>query len=86
MSVLNGALPCELRPRVPGPRRSLSSGLDVVENGLAEEQPFCRTFIVRVLRIIHRVLEVQDILLDVFLPLLAVLSEPTRIDDVPPVS
>ncbi|KAI8972576.1 nucleoporin Nup186/Nup192/Nup205 [Trametes punicea] len=64
----------------------LVQGLDGFEKGLAEEEPFYRTTIVRVLRIIHRVLEVQDILLDVFLPFLSELNEPSLTGEVPPVS
>ncbi|KAI0651312.1 nucleoporin Nup186/Nup192/Nup205 [Trametes meyenii] len=64
----------------------LVQGLDGFEKGLAEEEPFYRTTVVRVLRVIHRVLEVQDIFLDVFLPLLSELNEPALTGDVPPVS
>ncbi|KAI0776838.1 nucleoporin Nup186/Nup192/Nup205 [Trametes elegans] len=64
----------------------LVQGLDGFEKGLADEEPFYRTTIVRVLRIIHRVLEVQDIFLDVFLPILSELNEPGLTGDVPPVS
>ncbi|KAI0744751.1 nucleoporin Nup186/Nup192/Nup205 [Earliella scabrosa] len=64
----------------------LVEGLDGFEKGLAQEEPFYRTTIIRVLRIIHRVLEVQDIFLDVFLPLLAELNEPALTGDIPPVS
>ncbi|KAI0742693.1 nucleoporin Nup186/Nup192/Nup205 [Daedaleopsis nitida] len=64
----------------------LVEGLDGFEKGLAQEEPFYRTTIIRVLRIIHRALEIQDIFLDVFLPLLAELNEPSLTGDVPPVS
>ncbi|KAI0351635.1 hypothetical protein OH77DRAFT_1429461 [Trametes cingulata] len=64
----------------------LVQGLDGFEKGLAEEEPSYRTTIVRVLRIVHRVLEAQDIFLDVFLPLLSELNEPNVTGDVPPVS
>ncbi|EJF60131.1 hypothetical protein DICSQDRAFT_171358 [Dichomitus squalens LYAD-421 SS1] len=64
----------------------LVEGLDGFEKGLAEEEPYYRMTITRVLRIIHRVLEIQDIFLDVFLPLLAELNEPAITGDVPPVS
>ncbi|KAK7055118.1 nucleoporin Nup186/Nup192/Nup205 [Favolaschia claudopus] len=40
------------------------------EKGLADEEPYFGSTIVRVLRIILRVLEIQDIFLDVLLPLL----------------
>ncbi|KAF9556462.1 hypothetical protein CPC08DRAFT_641486 [Agrocybe pediades] len=45
-------------------------GLEGFEKGLADEEPYFRYTIIRVLRIVHRVLEIQDIFLDVFLPLL----------------
>ncbi|KAM5532668.1 hypothetical protein V8D89_013637 [Ganoderma adspersum] len=64
----------------------LVEGLNGFEKGLAEEEPYYRTTIIRVLRIIHRVLEIQDIFLDVFLPLLAELSEPALTGEVPPAS
>ncbi|CDO70405.1 hypothetical protein BN946_scf184999.g46 [Trametes cinnabarina] len=64
----------------------LVQGLDGFEKGLAEEEPYYRTTIIRVLRIVHRVLEVQDILLDVFLPLLSELNEPSLTGEVPPIS
>lgn len=60
----------------------LVDGLDGLDRGFAEEEYFFRTTIVRVLRIIHRVLEVQDIFLDVFLPLLAELNDP-NVGEVP---
>ena len=46
-------------------------GLEGFEKGLADEEPYFRHTIIRVLRIVHRVLEIQDIFLDVFLPLLS---------------
>ncbi|RDX43688.1 hypothetical protein OH76DRAFT_1188692 [Lentinus brumalis] len=61
-------------------------GLNGFETGVAQEEPYYRTTIIRVLRIIHRVLEVQDIFLDVFLPILADLNEPALTGDIPPVS
>lgn len=64
----------------------LVDGLDGFDKGLAQEEPYYRTTIIRVLRIIHRVLEVQDIFLDVFIPLLGELNEPALTGDVPPVS
>ncbi|KAH9929472.1 nucleoporin Nup186/Nup192/Nup205 [Fomitopsis serialis] len=60
----------------------LVDGLDGLDRGFAEEEYFFRTTIVRVLRIIHRVLDIQDVFLDVFLPLLAELNDPD-IGDVP---
>lgn len=64
----------------------LVEGLNGFEKGLAEEEPFYPTTIIRILRIIHRVLEIQDIFLDVFLPLLTELNEPTLTGEVPPAS
>ncbi|KAH9856365.1 nucleoporin Nup186/Nup192/Nup205 [Lenzites betulinus] len=64
----------------------LVQGLDGFDKGLAQEEPFYRTTIIRVLRIVHRVLEAQDIFLDVFLPILSELNEPGVTGDVPPVS
>lgn len=49
----------------------IADGLDGFDNGLADEEPFFRFTITRVLRIVHRVLEIQDIFLDVFIPLLS---------------
>ena len=46
-------------------------GLEGFEKGLADEDLFFRNTIVRVLRIVLRVLEIQDIFLDVFIPLLS---------------
>jgi nuclear pore complex protein Nup205 len=46
-------------------------GLEGFEKGLADENPFFRNTIVRVLRIVLRVLKIQDIFLDVFIPLLS---------------
>ncbi|KAF8970600.1 nucleoporin Nup186/Nup192/Nup205 [Flammula alnicola] len=46
-------------------------GLEGFEKGFADEEPFFRSTIIRVLRIVHRVLEIQDIFLDVFIPLLS---------------
>ncbi|KAJ7482279.1 nucleoporin Nup186/Nup192/Nup205 [Mycena galericulata] len=45
-------------------------GLAGFEKGLADEEPYFASTIVRVLRITLRVLEIQDIFLDVLLPLL----------------
>ncbi|KAJ4481027.1 nucleoporin Nup186/Nup192/Nup205 [Lentinula aciculospora] len=44
-------------------------GLIGFEKGFAEEEPFFESTITRVLRIVHRVLEVQDLFLDVLVPL-----------------
>ncbi|KAJ7041203.1 nucleoporin Nup186/Nup192/Nup205 [Mycena alexandri] len=48
----------------------VAEGLAGFEKGLADEEPYFGSTIVRVLRIILRVLEIQDIFLDVLLPLL----------------
>lgn len=48
----------------------LVDGVDPFEKGYAEEEPYFRSAIVRVLRIVERVLEIQDIFLDVLIPLL----------------
>ncbi|KAG1816317.1 nucleoporin Nup186/Nup192/Nup205 [Suillus subaureus] len=40
------------------------------EKGFADEEPHFKNTIVRVLRIVHRVLDIQDIFLDVLVPLL----------------
>ncbi|KAH7909315.1 nucleoporin Nup186/Nup192/Nup205 [Hygrophoropsis aurantiaca] len=46
-------------------------GVEGFEKDLADEEPHFRSTIIRVLRIVHRVLEIQDIFLDVLIPLLA---------------
>lgn len=46
-------------------------GLAGFEKGIADEEPFFLSTILRVLRIIHRVLEIQDLFLDVFILLLS---------------
>jgi len=46
-------------------------GLAGFEKGVADEEPFFLSTILRVLRIVHRVLEIQDIFLDVFILLLS---------------
>ncbi|KAG0707241.1 nucleoporin Nup186/Nup192/Nup205 [Suillus ampliporus] len=45
-------------------------GVEGFEKGFADEEPHFRNTIVRVLRIVHRVLDIQDIFLDVLVPLL----------------
>ncbi|KDR74068.1 hypothetical protein GALMADRAFT_250802 [Galerina marginata CBS 339.88] len=57
-------------------------GLEGFEKGLADEEPFFRNTIIRVLRIVYRVLEIQDIFLDVFLPLLQDFNSSTFIGQV----
>ena len=46
-------------------------GIGGLEKGFADEEPFFRSTIVRVLRIVYRVLEIQEIFLDVFITLLS---------------
>ncbi|EMD35026.1 hypothetical protein CERSUDRAFT_125016 [Gelatoporia subvermispora B] len=62
----------------------LVDGINGYERGLAEEEPYFRSTIIRVLRIIHRVLEIQDIFLDVLIPLLSEANEPAITGEVPP--
>ncbi|GLB44615.1 putative nuclear pore complex scaffold, nucleoporins 186/192/205 [Lyophyllum shimeji] len=45
-------------------------GVDGFEKGFADDEPYFATTIIRVLRIVHRILEIQDIFLDVLVPLL----------------
>ena len=61
-------------------------GLNGFDNGLADEEPFFRYTITRVLRIVHRVLEIQDIFLDVFVPLLSSVEDTSTFGPVHPVS
>ncbi|KAH7924355.1 hypothetical protein BV22DRAFT_1035258 [Leucogyrophana mollusca] len=49
----------------------LVDGVEGFEKEFAEEEPYFRSTIIRVLRIVHRVLEIQDIFLDVLVPLLS---------------
>ncbi|KAG9311041.1 hypothetical protein JVU11DRAFT_8939 [Chiua virens] len=46
-------------------------GIEGFERGLPSEEPYFLLTIIRVLRIIHRVLEIQDVFLDVLVPLLS---------------
>lgn len=46
-------------------------GVEGFEKEFADEEPFFRRTIIRVLRIVHRVLEIQDIFLDVLVPLIS---------------
>lgn len=52
-------------------------GVEGFDRNLADEEPFFRNTIVRVLRIIHRTLEIQDLFLDVLVPLLSELNNAT---------
>jgi len=49
----------------------LVDGVQGFDQNLDEDEPLFRSTITRILRIIHRVLEVQDVFLDVLVPLLA---------------
>jgi nuclear pore complex protein Nup205 len=49
----------------------LIDGVQGFDQNLDDDEPLFRSTIIRILRIIHRVLEVQDIFLDVLVPLLA---------------
>ncbi|KAF7966977.1 hypothetical protein HWV62_36310 [Athelia sp. TMB] len=49
----------------------LVDGVEGFEKEFAEEEPFFRNTIIRVMRIVHRVLEIQDIFIDVLVPLLS---------------
>ncbi|KAI0075076.1 hypothetical protein K474DRAFT_1600404 [Panus rudis PR-1116 ss-1] len=61
-------------------------GTDGFEKGLADEEPFFRSTIIRVLRILHRVLEIQDIFLDVLTPLFLELGDTSSIGEIHPAS
>ncbi|THH28187.1 hypothetical protein EUX98_g6010 [Antrodiella citrinella] len=64
----------------------IAEGTDGFDKGLAEEQPFFRRTIIRVLRIVHRALEIQDLFLDVLLPLLSEASDKSSFQDIHPSS
>jgi nuclear pore complex protein Nup205 len=49
----------------------LVEGVEGFEKEFAEEEPYFRSTIIRVLRIVLRVLEIQDIFIDVLIPLLS---------------
>ncbi|KAI0033042.1 nucleoporin Nup186/Nup192/Nup205 [Vararia minispora EC-137] len=53
----------------------LVDGVDGFDKNLQEEEPLFPRIITRVLRIVHRVLEIQDIFLDVLVPLLLELRD-----------
>ncbi|KAI0789160.1 nucleoporin Nup186/Nup192/Nup205 [Abortiporus biennis] len=55
-------------------------GVDGLDKGIADEQPFYHFTMVRLLRIILRVLQIQDIFLDVLMPLVAELNDPLITD------
>ncbi|TFK37612.1 nucleoporin Nup186/Nup192/Nup205 [Crucibulum laeve] len=46
-------------------------GVDAFDKDVMQKQPFFRDTIARVLRIVHRVLEIEDIFLDVLIPILS---------------
>ncbi|TFK69765.1 hypothetical protein BDN72DRAFT_959281 [Pluteus cervinus] len=49
-------------------------GVEGFEKNYAEEEPYYRSTMVRVLRIVNRIMEIQDIFLDVLVPLLSELD------------
>ncbi|KAF8637106.1 hypothetical protein AX17_003010 [Amanita inopinata Kibby_2008] len=59
-------------------------GVEGFEKELSEEEPFFRSTIVRVLRIVHRVLEIQEIFLEVLVPLLSDMDSTTIVGTVHP--
>ncbi|CCM02106.1 uncharacterized protein FIBRA_04183 [Fibroporia radiculosa] len=61
----------------------LVDGLNGFDRGLAAEESYFRTTIMRVLRIINRVLEIQDIFLDILLPLLSDINDTAVTGEVP---
>ncbi|CAL1713365.1 unnamed protein product [Somion occarium] len=61
-------------------------GTDGFEKGFADEEPYFRSTIIRVLRIIHRVLEIQDVFLDVLIPLIFDLNDTSVVGDLHPAS
>lgn len=59
-------------------------GVEGFEKEYADEEPFFRSTIVRVLRIVHRILEIQDIFLDVLIPLLYDFDSAAIVGTIPP--
>ncbi|KAL0579383.1 hypothetical protein V5O48_002608 [Marasmius crinis-equi] len=57
-------------------------GLQGFEKGFAKEEPYFESTIVRVLRIVLRVLEIQDIFLDVLIPVLGDLDGTSLVDNI----
>lgn len=57
----------------------LVEGVDGFDKGLAEEEPFFRSTIIRVLRVLERVLQLQDLFLDVLVPIVAELPVSTGV-------
>lgn len=64
----------------------LVDGVDGFDKGIAADEPFFRTTIIRALRMVYRILEIQDIFLDVLIPCLAELNDSTIVGEVPPLS
>ncbi|KAE9406107.1 hypothetical protein BT96DRAFT_955003 [Gymnopus androsaceus JB14] len=80
----NSVVPYLIHPGYEVMKRMLSSstlqasvlsyvveGLIGFEKGFADEEPFFESTITRILRIVHRVLEIQDIFLDILVPLIS---------------
>ncbi|KAI0085599.1 nucleoporin Nup186/Nup192/Nup205 [Irpex rosettiformis] len=61
-------------------------GLDGFDKGFAEEEPLFAKTITRSLRIVQRVLELQDIFFDLFVPALSSLEDAAAIGEIHPVS
>ncbi|KAI0270638.1 nucleoporin Nup186/Nup192/Nup205 [Gloeopeniophorella convolvens] len=57
----------------------LVDGVQGFDQGLDDDEPLFRSTVIRLLRIIHRVLEVQDVFLDVLVPLLADFPSATHV-------
>ncbi|KAA1466852.1 hypothetical protein DENSPDRAFT_57546 [Dentipellis sp. KUC8613] len=62
----------------------LVDGVDGFDKGFGDDEPIFPRTIVRVLRIIHRVLEIQDVYLDVLIPLLTQFNSSTSIGTIHP--
>ncbi|TFY78074.1 hypothetical protein EWM64_g5939 [Hericium alpestre] len=62
----------------------LVDGVEGFDKKLDEEEPIFRSTIVRVLRIVHRVLEIQDVYLDVLTPLLSQFNDTSFTDTIHP--
>ncbi|KAF8272691.1 nucleoporin Nup186/Nup192/Nup205 [Lactarius quietus] len=56
----------------------LAEGVQGFDQGLDDDEPLFSSTIIRILRIIHRVLEVQDVFLDVLVPLLSEIPSVTQ--------
>ncbi|THH18242.1 hypothetical protein EW146_g2707 [Bondarzewia mesenterica] len=62
----------------------LVDGIEGFDKSMDEEEPIFKTTIIRVLRIIYRVLEIQDIFLDVVIPLLSEVNNPPIVGPIHP--